>query len=71
METKYTTGQAVLIPATIRSAEEIDGKIIYRVDAETWEGIPEDAIIINENAESQLAMKTFMNKLLGRDDYRR
>lgn len=67
MQTKYNTGQAVLIPATIRSAEEINGQIIYKVDADTWEGIPEDAIIINENAESQRAMQTFMDSLLGKD----
>ncbi len=67
MVTKYTTGQAVLIPATITTAEEINGKIIYHVEAEIWEGIPEDAIIVNENAESQRAMQSFMNTLLGRD----
>ena len=64
MNTKYTTGQAVLIPATIRSAEEMDGQIIYHVDADTWAGIPENAIILNENAETQRAMQTFMDTLL-------
>ena len=71
MVTKYNTGQAVLIPATIRSAEEINGKIIYRVEAETWEGIPEDAIIVNNDADSQAAMRTFMDSLLGREEIRR
>ena len=71
MVTKYNTGQAVLIPATIRSAEEINGKIIYRVEAETWEGIPEDAIIVNNDADSQAAMRTFMDSLLGREEMRR
>ena len=56
-----------MIPATIRSAREIDGQIIYDVDANTWDGIPEDAIIVNENAESQRAMQTFMDSLLGKD----
>ena len=64
MNTKYTTGQAVLIPATIRSAEEMDGQIIYHVDADTWAGIPENAIILNENADTQRAMQTFMDTLL-------
>lgn len=64
MNTKYTTGQAVLIPATIRSAEEIDGQISYHVDADTWAGIPENAIILNENAETQRAMQTFMDTLI-------
>lgn len=71
MQTKYNTGQAILIPATIRSAREIDGQIIYDVDANTWDGIPENAIIVNDNAESQRAMRTFMDGLLNRrDDWR-
>lgn len=70
MQTKYTTGQAVLIPATIRSAEEINGQIVYRVDADIWEGIPEEAIIVNDNAETQRAMKTFMDTLLNRNELR-
>lgn len=71
MQTKYNTGQAILIPATIRSAREIDGQIIYDVDANTWDGIPEEAIIVDDNAESQRAMRTFMNGLLNRrDDWR-
>lgn len=67
MITKYNTGQAVLIPATIRSAEEQNGQIIYRVEAEIWEGIPEKSIIVDENAEAQKAMQTFMDSLMGRD----
>ena len=71
MQTKYNTGQAILIPATIRSAREINGQIIYEVDANTWNGIPEEAIIVDDNAESQRAMRTFMNGLLNRrDDWR-
>lgn len=70
MQTKYTTGQAILIPATIRSAEEINGQIVYRVDADIWEGIPEEAIIVNDNAETQRAMKTFMDTLLNRNELR-
>lgn len=63
MVTKYNTGDAVLIPATIRSAEEINGQIIYHVEAETWNGIPEDAIVVNENAKAQRAMETFSNQI--------
>ena len=66
MQTKYNTGQAILIPATISSAKEINGQVVYEVYADTWDGIPEDAIIVDENAESQRAMKIFMDKLLGR-----
>ena len=69
MQTKYTTGQSVLIPATIKSAEEINGQIIYHVEADVWEGIPENSVIIDKNAQSQAAMRTFMNTLLnGRDE---
>jgi hypothetical protein len=65
MNTKYTTGQAVLIPATISTVEQINGKIVYHVEADTWNGIPEDAIIVDEEAEAQMAMKTFMDSLFG------
>ena len=67
MQTKYTTGQNVLIPAKIRSAEEQNGRIIYHVDADYWDGIDEDAIILDENAERQQAMKTFVDNLMGRN----
>ena len=70
MNTKYNTGQAILIPATIRSAREENGKIIYEVDADTWQGIPEDAIIVNDNAETQRAMQTFMSGLLSERAWR-
>lgn len=65
MNTKYNTGQAVLIPATISTVEQINGKIVYHVEADTWNGIPEDAIIVDEKAEAQMAMKTFMDNLFG------
>ena len=68
MNTKYTTGQSVLIPATIRSAEEINGQIIYHVDADPWEGIPEDAVIINDNAQIQTAMQRFRDTLMSNSD---
>ena len=55
MQSKYTTGQAILIPATIRSAKEINGKIIYEVDADTWDGVPEDAIIVDNEASARAA----------------
>ena len=70
MNTKYNTGQAILIPATIRSASEVNGKIIYQVDANPWDGIPEDAIVVNENAATQRAMQTFMDTLMRRDSIR-
>lgn len=63
MITRYSTGQSVLIPATIRSAEEVDGKIIYQVDRLFWDGIPEEAIVVNEEAEKLNAMRTFKDAL--------
>lgn len=63
MVTRYNTGDAVMIPATIRSAEEINGQIIYHVEAETWNGIPEDAIVVNDNAEAQRAMESFVSQI--------
>lgn len=45
MTTKYTTGQAVLIPAVIRSASEENGVVKYHVDTgDIWDGITEDKI---------------------------
>lgn len=61
MVTKYTTGQAIMIPATIRSAEEINGQIIYQVETNHWDGIPEDQIVLNDNAA---AMRTFREALI-------
>lgn len=63
MVTKYNTGDSVLIPATIRSAEERDGQIIYQVDANTWEGIPENDVISDERAQAQKAMQSFAREL--------
>ena len=63
MQTKYTTGQAILIPATIRSAREENGTIIYDVDSNHWEGIPEDAIVIDNQAAAQGAFNDAMRQL--------
>lgn len=66
MVTRYNTGDAVLIPATITNAEERDSQIIYKVDANIWDGIPENAIIRNENAEVQRAMESFSKQIAKR-----
>lgn len=63
MITKFNTGQEILIPAVIRSAREINGKIIYEVDANTWEGIPEDAIIVDNEVSAKAAYDREMTKL--------
>ena len=45
MTTKYTTGQAVLIPVVIKSAWEENGVVKYQVDTgDIWDGITEDMI---------------------------
>ena len=69
MQTKYDTGQAVLIPATITSAESVNGKIVYHVDADVWMGVPEESIVLNEDAESQRAMEAFAQNFY-KDDRR-
>lgn len=66
MVTRYNTGDAVLIPATITSAKEIDGQVIYNVEANVWDGFPENAIIRNENAEVQRAMESFSKQIAQR-----
>ena len=54
MVTKYNTGQQILIPATIRSAREDNGKIIYEVDTGyAWDGIPEDQIVIDDKISAR------------------
>lgn len=70
MITRYNTGDAILIPATIRSAEEINGQIIYKVDADIWEGIPENAIVVNPDADIQRAMQNFTRQVTGQMDRR-
>lgn len=63
METKYTTGQAVLVPATIESVREENGVIIYEVRGNFYEGIPEDAIIVDQAAAAKAAYDREMSKL--------
>lgn len=63
MNTKYTTGQAILIPAVIESAREENGTIIYNVQANTWRGIPEDAIIVDQAAGAKAAYDRAMSQL--------
>ena len=55
MQTKFSTGQAILIPAVIRSARELNGQIVYDIDADIWDGVPEDAIVIDNEAAARAA----------------
>ena len=63
MNTKYTTGQAVLIPAVIESAREENGTIIYDVKVDYWRGIPENAIIVDQAAGARAAYDKAMSQL--------
>ena len=63
MNTKYTTGQAVLIPAVIESAREENGTIIYDVQVDYWRGIPENAIIVDQAAGARAAYDKAMSQL--------
>lgn len=60
MQTKYNTGDKVMVPATIRSAREENGKVTYEIDGDFWGGIPEEQIIIDERAS---AARTFDESL--------
>ena len=63
MVTKYNTGQTVLIPAVIEAARTANGQVIYDVSAHTWEGIPEDEIIVDNRAISARAVQEFKEAL--------
>lgn len=63
MQTRFNTGQAVLIPATIISAREENGTIIYDVESRHWEGVPEDAIVIDNDASARAAFDAAMRTL--------
>lgn len=63
MNTKFNTGQAVLIPATIVSAREENGTIIYDVESRHWEGVPENAIVIDNEAAARAAFDSAMRTL--------
>lgn len=63
MVTRYNTGQAVLIPAVIRSAREENGAVVYDVDFESWRGIPEDLVIVDERVSARAAFDKEMKNL--------
>lgn len=63
MVTKYDTGQAVMIPAVIRAAREVNGVIFYDVDTWSWDGVREEDIEISEKAVSAMAMRELERKL--------
>ena len=44
MQTKFNTGDQVLVPAVIRSAREVDGQIVYDVSLTNYGDVPESVI---------------------------
>jgi len=70
MVTKFNTGDNILIPATIKSAREENGVVIYEVDANLWEGIPEDQIIVNEAAASRKAVEEGFREMIEEGRFR-
>ena len=63
MQSKYTTGQAILIPAKIRAVEERDGAIFYKVDTDIWDGIPEEQIVTDDQVAARAAFNKAMSQL--------
>lgn len=63
MVSKYTTGQTILIPATIRGVEERNGNIYYKVDADLWDGVAESDVIFDDKASAKVAFSKAMQKL--------
>ena len=64
MVTKYTTGQAILVPAVIRSAREVNGQIVYQVDTERlWDGVPEANVIVDNQAAARAEFNKAMTEL--------
>lgn len=64
MVTKYTTGQAILVPAVIRSAREVNGQIVYQVDTDRlWDGVPEADVIVDNQAAARAEFNKAMTEL--------
>ena len=64
MITKYSTGDRVLIPAVITSAREVGGVIIYDVRSEeAWDGIREDAIVLDSKASALARFRETIDEL--------
>lgn len=70
MVTRFNTGDNILIPATIRSAREENGVVIYEVDAYLWEGIPEDQIVVNEAAASRRVVEEGFREMIEEGRFR-
>jgi hypothetical protein len=70
MITKYNVGDSVLVPASIRSISEENGRIVYELDT-PW-SVPEEVILPDENGKQNAKLSYFRelrDTLLG-DSYR-
>lgn len=56
METKYKTGDIVMVPAIVREAVEREGALYYRADPLSYE-VPEADIVESTRAASAYAMR--------------
>lgn len=67
MITKYNVGDSVLVPASIRSISEDNGRIVYELDT-PW-NVPEEVILPDENGQQSAKLAYFRelrDNLLGR-----
>lgn len=70
MITKYNVGDSVLVPASIRSISEENGRIVYDLDT-PW-NVPEEVILPDENGQQNAKLAYFRElreNLLG-DSYK-
>ena len=65
MTTKYNTGQRVLISAEIVSASSENGVIMYEVNANSWDKIREEDIILDDRASVFMGMRELREGLIG------
>lgn len=57
MITKYNVGDSVLVPASIRSISEENGRIVYDLDT-PW-NVPEEVILPDENGQQNAKLAYF------------
>ena len=62
MVTKYTTGDAVMVPAVINGAAEVDGQIRYDVNLLNW-SVPEDQVEVSSTAIAAKALRDLAEEI--------
>lgn len=53
-----------MIPAIIQSAKTVNGQVMYEVITDTWNGILERDIVVDNRAISAAAVQTFRDELV-------